>query len=149
MITYLKGDATDPKVDGPKIIAHVCNNKGGWGRGFVLALSVRWEEPEEAYRAWSRSGIRLGNIQTVEVGEGVWVVNMAAQNGYASRGNPVPLDYRALEDCLSQVNSVAVSMGASVHMPRIGCGLAGGKWGEVEKIIFRTLPEVPVYVYDL
>lgn len=28
-IIYLKGDATEPTGDGLKIIAHVCNNKGG------------------------------------------------------------------------------------------------------------------------
>jgi O-acetyl-ADP-ribose deacetylase (regulator of RNase III) len=33
-------------------------------------------------------------------------------------------------------------------MPRIGCGLAGGKWGEVEPIIVRALREVETYVYD-
>jgi hypothetical protein len=35
-------------------------------------------------------------------------------------------------------------------MPRIGCGLAGGKWEEIEPIIERTLIEadVKVTVYD-
>lgn len=42
-IIYLKGDATEPIGTGHKIIAHVCNNKGGWGRGFVLAISKKME----------------------------------------------------------------------------------------------------------
>ena len=35
-------------------------------------------------------------------------------------------------------------------MPRIGCGLAGGKWEEIEPIIIRQLCEkdIAVYVYD-
>jgi hypothetical protein len=35
-------------------------------------------------------------------------------------------------------------------MPRIGCGLAGGKWERIESIIVKTLCEadVPVTVYD-
>jgi hypothetical protein len=42
-------------------------------------------------------------------------------------------------------------MRASVHMPRIGCGLAGGKWEEIEPIIERTLVAkgMTVVVYDL
>jgi hypothetical protein len=32
-------------------------------------------------------------------------------------------------------------------MPRIGCGLAGGKWEEIAKIIQQTLT-VDVYIYD-
>ena len=53
-ITFVRGDATTPSGKGPKIIAHVCNDIGGWGKGFVLALSRRWPEPERAYRAWHR-----------------------------------------------------------------------------------------------
>jgi hypothetical protein len=34
-------------------------------------------------------------------------------------------------------------------MPRIGCGLAGGDWSTVEKIINDSLPDIDVYVYDL
>jgi hypothetical protein len=32
-------------------------------------------------------------------------------------------------------------------MPRIGCGLAGGKWEEIEPII-KKLMTVDTYVYD-
>jgi hypothetical protein len=40
---------------------------------------------------------------------------------------------------------------ASVHMPRIGCGLAGGEWGRVESIVRDTLcaEGIEVTVYDL
>ena len=55
-IRYLKGDATCPQAKGVKIICHVCNDIGGWGKGFVLALSRRWEQPESEYRAWYAQG---------------------------------------------------------------------------------------------
>ncbi len=45
-IKYITGDATNPEADGLRIIVHVCNDIGGWGRGFVLALSNKWEVPE-------------------------------------------------------------------------------------------------------
>lgn len=48
-INYLKGDATSPQARGIKIIAHICNDLGGWGKGFVMAISKRWAEPEKAY----------------------------------------------------------------------------------------------------
>lgn len=50
MINYVTGDATKPQGDGIKIIAHICNNRKGWGKGFVLAISRRWAEPERIYR---------------------------------------------------------------------------------------------------
>jgi O-acetyl-ADP-ribose deacetylase (regulator of RNase III) len=45
----------------------------------------------------------------------------------------------------------SLGAGATVHMPRIGCGLAGGDWERVETIIQNTLgvAEVPAVVYDL
>lgn len=41
-------------------------------------------------------------------------------------------------------------MGASIHMPRIGCGLTGGKWENIEPIILETLSKnnINIYVYD-
>jgi O-acetyl-ADP-ribose deacetylase (regulator of RNase III) len=44
----------------------------------------------------------------------------------------------------------AKELNASVHMPRIGCGLAGGEWSKVEPIIIETLCKngVEVTVYD-
>ena len=37
-LRIIKGDATAPQGSGTKIIAHVCNDQGGWGKGFVLAV---------------------------------------------------------------------------------------------------------------
>jgi O-acetyl-ADP-ribose deacetylase (regulator of RNase III) len=51
-IAYHTGDATRPVGRGNKIIAHVCNDQGRWGKGFVMAISARWPLPEEAYRKW-------------------------------------------------------------------------------------------------
>ena len=45
---------------------------------------------------------------------------------------------------------MACFKGAAVHMPRIGCGLAGGKWETIEPIV-RGMAEkhgVDVVVYD-
>lgn len=70
-LRIVRGDATSPQARGPKIIAHICNDLGGWGKGFVLAVSRRWPEPERAYRQWhrERSGndFGLGAVQLIQV----------------------------------------------------------------------------------
>jgi len=38
---------------------------------------------------------------------------------------------------------------ATIHLPRIGCGLAGGKWESVEPLIREAMPDTGVFVYDL
>jgi O-acetyl-ADP-ribose deacetylase (regulator of RNase III) len=54
-IKYIKGDATKPVGDENKIIVHVCNDIGGWGKGVVVAISKRWKGPEESFRKWYAS----------------------------------------------------------------------------------------------
>lgn len=70
---------------------------------------------------------------------------MIGQKEIKTGSNGVPVRYEAIEKCLE-----TLSLNASIHMPRIGCGLAGGKWTEIEPIIERTLlnKNVEVFIYD-
>ncbi|MET9882314.1 macro domain-containing protein [Streptomyces sp. NPDC006430] len=153
-LRILTGDATGPQAKGPKIIAHLCNDIGGWGKGFVLALSRRWPEPEADFRAWHRgragNDYGLGAVRLVQVEEDTWVANMVGQRGIRTDSGGVPIRYDAVERCLAALTEHAVERGASVHMPRIGCGLAGGTWPRIEPLITRTLCArgVVVTVYD-
>lgn len=153
MIHYLTGDATAPIGGGHKFIIHVCNDAGFWNKGFVLALSRRWTQPETAYRNWAhhRKLFELGNIQKVAVAPGITVFNMLAQRGIRTIANPFPLSYGALRTCLAKVAIQAQTYRASVHLPRIGSGLAGGDWREVSFIIDEILSSqgVQSFVYDL
>ncbi|RII19426.1 Macro domain protein [Streptomyces sp. YIM 130001] len=151
----MQGDATAPQGEGVKIVAHVCNDVGGWGAGFVLALSRRWPEPEAAYRTWHRdraaNDFGLGAVQFVRADGLVRVANMVGQRGIRSGSEgAAPVRYQAIDSALGAVGDRALELGASVHMPRIGCGLAGGKWSEVEPLVRRRLAArgVPVTVYD-
>ncbi|MFF7790530.1 Appr-1-p processing protein [Streptomyces sp. NPDC007991] len=153
-ITYVRGDATVPSVKGVKVIAHVCNDIGGWGKGFVLALSRRWPEPEAAYRAWHRdragNDFGLGAVQFMQVERHVWVANMIGQRGTKTGSKGVPVRYEAIDTALAALAARAGELGATVHMPRIGCGLAGGKWSRIEPLIEERLIRrgIPVTVYD-
>ncbi|ORT54117.1 macro domain-containing protein [Streptomyces sp. CB03238] len=153
-IAYVRGDATAPGGRGVKIIAHVCNDLGGWGKGFVPALSRRWPEPEAAYRRRHREragdDFGLGAVQYVQVGPYLWVANMVGQRGIRTGSKGVPVRYEAIDTALASLADRAAELGASVHMPRIGCGLAGGKWSRVEPLIAGRLVArgIPVTVYD-
>lgn len=153
-IHYLRGDATAPQGKGVKVVAHVCNDLGGWGKGFVLALSKRWPEPEAQYRRWHReragNDFGLGAVQLVQVGPRLWVANLVGQRGIRTGSAGVPIRYEALERGLHAVAAHALATGASVHMPRIGCGLAGGRWDRVEPLVTTALTDrgVAVTVYD-
>jgi O-acetyl-ADP-ribose deacetylase (regulator of RNase III) len=190
-IEYVTGDATDPQPQGSgvKIIAHVSNDAGGWGRGFTEALSRRFVEPEHYYRRWHRlrkregflrslsrrddpghvevtgdfglgesqlAGVKAaevtsnsvsGNVTSLVASGPVFVLNMVAQAGFGPSSEP-RLRYPALALCLRHAQSFAEELGASVHMPRIGCGLGRGDWERVAVLVSR-LVSVRTFVYDL
>ncbi|MES2707578.1 MAG: macro domain-containing protein [Verrucomicrobiota bacterium] len=160
-IIYLNGDATRPQASGAAMIVHVCNDVGGWGAGFVLAVSKRWPEPERRYRSWKRNQgparnpedptFALGEVQFVEVEGDIVVANLIGQHGTRrGAGGTPPIRYDAVTEGLQKVAARASSLGASIHMPRIGCGLAGGSWDQMEPIIQKCLtePGLKVFVYD-
>lgn len=153
-LTVLSGDATAPVGTGPRIIVHICNDIGGWGSGFVVAVSKRWKEPEADFRAWYKerdaNDFALGAVRFVPVGEKLWVANMIGQHTINATPDGPPIRYRAVKEALERVGDFALEHGAAVHMPRIGCGLAGGTWDRVGPIVTKQLLArgVETFVYD-
>lgn len=165
-IHFVKGDATKPQGEGHKYIIHICNDIGGWGSGFVLSLRENWPEAEKSYRSLKK--YELGMVDFVEVAHEphfVYVANMIAQRNVKDDGlGAPPIRYGALARCLEVVkdditnfrswmeHTDVIEAPVSIHMPRIGCGLAGGKWEFVMHLIYETFLYdgfCDVYVYDL
>lgn len=123
---------------------------GGWGAGFVVAISNIWPRPEKSYREWSRDpdSFRLGNLELVQVTPDIRICNMIAQDGFVTRYRKRAVDYQALETCLQKLAKVLPADNL-IMMPRIGCGIGGGNWEEVENIINKTLDNFQVEVYTL
>jgi len=161
-LVYTTGDAAMPRGPGPKVIVHCVNDIGAWGAGFVLALREAWPKAEEAYRSWSHNkedpqieetGSRqLGEVQFVLVGPKLWVASLVGQIGVGrgDDGRP-PVRYDAIRTGLIKINRFCRIHEATVHMPRMGSGLAGGNWTAIEQTVQAELAGkgVTVTVYDL
>jgi O-acetyl-ADP-ribose deacetylase (regulator of RNase III) len=153
-ILYVKGDATDLHNSRPCVLVHICNDQGKWGKGFVLAVSRRWPIVRQSYQDWSQGKTSLpfilGAVQFIAVEDNLWIANLIGQHGVARRGSQPPINYDAIRIGLRRVGDFAKEHVASVHMPRIGTGLAGGKWSEIYPIIMEELvmKDIPVIVYD-
>jgi O-acetyl-ADP-ribose deacetylase (regulator of RNase III) len=150
-IHYIQGDATSPQGKGPKVVAHIVNSIGKWGKGFVMAASSRWPDARAQYLKWHQhraaNDFGLGAVQFLQVEPWIWVANMVGQEGIATGSKGPPIRYEALQSCLTRLRAQLPER-ASVHMPRIGCGLAGGKWERIEPLIVAALNDVEVTVYD-
>jgi O-acetyl-ADP-ribose deacetylase (regulator of RNase III) len=152
-IRYVAGDASAPSGDGHRVIVHVTNNSAhALGQsGFARCLQQRFSSLASNYRSWtiSSNNLRLGNVHTVEVETGITVASVVAQEGFGSSAEP-RVRYEPLRAGLTEVAIQAQQRDASVHMPRIGTGQAGGRWEMIEPIVDEVLcrNRIDVTVYD-
>jgi O-acetyl-ADP-ribose deacetylase (regulator of RNase III) len=152
-IHFVRGDALRPRGEGEKIIAHVVNDQTpNWGAGFGKALQSKWPQAQRAFKeGFERThGSKLGLTFLSRVDDGVATFQMIAQRGYG----PSPktrLRYGALRDCLQQLREAAIQRSASIHMPKIGAGEAGGAWSLISNLITEELCTrgIRVTVYEL
>lgn len=152
-IEYITGDATAPKITGPSILAHVVNDTTpNWGAGFGRKVQAKWPVAHEQFRdAWQGAYCKnLGDIFLTEVKKNLSICQLVSQHGYGPSAGP-RIRYAALRDCLLALRDKALTMGASIHMPRIGTGEAGGSWLLVSALIDEVLCSagLRVTVYDL
>lgn len=152
-INYIKGDVTQPITEGNKFIIHVCNDIGAFGAGVALAIGKKWPVVKTKYKEWSnKDDFKLGNIQHVKVEKDLVVINMIAQHNIITINNIPPIRYDALQLCVKKVSDLALFNKVSVNIPYLmGCGLAGGSWNIVEKILIEELCEkgIAVIAYDI
>ena len=153
-LTFLRGDALEPRSTGEGIIAHIVNDKTpNWGAGFARAVKMAYPSVQKDFSEWvtyKPDDFSLGNVHTSAISDDLSIVHMIAQRGYGESTKP-RIRYASLKDCLEKVKDIALSRGASVHMPRIGTGYAGGNWNYILELIDEILVRnnVNVTIYTL
>jgi Zn-dependent peptidase ImmA (M78 family) len=151
-LQYVVGDALTPRGEGPKIIAHIVNDATpNWGAGFGSAVTRKWPEVRKHFQAAVEGKrLALGQTYQTEVEPGLVLFHMVAQHGYGPARGP-RIRYASLEQALRSLAGYAIQTAASVHMPRIGAGEAGGNWLFISTLIEELLVNrgVRVTIYDL
>lgn len=143
MITYVKGDVTtaNPSIGA---IAHICNDIGLFNAGVAKSIRNKWPN---AYEKYKNEELYLGKNIYCNIRPKFYIVHMIAQKGVRSKTNPIPINYGALERCLTLLNQCHEKY--EFHMPRIGTGYAGGDWSIIEPMINTILADRSVYVWEL
>lgn len=153
-INHLFGDATAPRGGGPKVIAHVVNDRAkSWGGPFARSLGNRYPTAQKDFSEWThgeKESQELGAVHWFSPKTDLHVASMVAQKGYGASVKP-RIRYPALLQCLQVVSQRAKEIGATVHMPRIGAGQGRGHWPLIEELIDDALTRrgVPVFIYTL
>ena len=127
----IKGDLIELAKQGIfDAIVHGCNCYCTMGAG--IAKHIKNEFPD-AYIADKKTipgdGGKLGLYTSANIGN-LTVINAYTQFGY---GAGLQVNYDAIKDVFIAINNDF--SGKRIGIPKIGCGLAGGNWDIVEKII--------------
>jgi O-acetyl-ADP-ribose deacetylase (regulator of RNase III) len=168
MIKYKKGDVTLLSESGPSVVVHGVNDIGVMGAGVAKAISERYPSVRSGYMDWAIHGyyllenknknvtkipFQLGQIQVIKISKNLSFCNLVSQRGIKSFYDLPPVRYESICEGLYRLRDYCVNRRIeNICMPRIGCGLAQGKWSIVEKIIervFKSNPELNIIVYDL
>lgn len=164
-LRYTIGDATKPQSSSyQQVIAHCVNDLGLWGAGFTAALDSRYPEARASYLRWAspRTDVdieaarpfKLGVCKTSPLASGesvILIAHLMGQTGVGRKDGP-SIRYEHLRSAMEMLAGTAKHLyDCTIHMPRIGCGLAGGTWDKVEPIIRETLcaEDLDVTIYDL
>lgn len=146
------GDARKPRGDGPYLIVHLVNDKTpNWRGSFASAVKERWPVAQRAFKEWvSENPLQLGRVHVTDVEPDIAVATVIAQKGYGPSTRP-RVRYSALRQALAEVARIATRRGATVHMPRIGAGEAGGDWRIIRELVTDALvsESISVTVYSL
>lgn len=106
--------------------------------GIAKQIRAKWPQVYDGYLAWfdafkDMPGAIMGSVNFVDVAEGLTVANCFGQYYYGTEYRQT--DYPSLFCCLDIVCREANRDGVAIHLPKIGCGLAGGDWAIVEQLL--------------
>ena len=156
MITVQFGDAITCPGD---ILVHQVNYEGVMGGGIAYAIRKKLlpaaEYAEYERRCEAGGKHNLGTVLWSRLPEGLpkkYVANCFSQLGEDNVEEEFEDDgltsYTALRKCLEEVRAFAIRKNLSVVIPGyIGCGIAGGEWGRVSKLLFDVFMQAPVKAY--
>ena len=132
------------------ILVHQCNCLGIMGGGVAKAVKDKYPKVFREYKVLCDRNIGntlnlLGETQFVKCEDGIVVANIFGQ---LNVGMGRQTDYFALESGLKNVLKYAIENDIGcIGIPyKIGCGLGGGNWAYVSKIIDNIFSDVDLVV---
>lgn len=149
MIKYVVGDIF---LGGDDVIVHGCNCWNNFGAGIALKVSEYYPQAYMVDKA-TKEGDRnkLGSYTAFEC-DNIFLPNkkITIVNAYTQFYPSVkmkPFDYKAFEEVLPKIRNKFYNK--SIAFPKIGCGLAGGSFPIVTKMIKKCFGDIEVKLYVL
>jgi len=161
-ITYHQGNLLDV-IQGH--IVHGCNAQGVMGSGVAAGVKQKYPACFEKY-VDVVSSVPIPKRMTLVGREihwatpdgNLWLWNAITQFQHGRDPDLRYVNYEGLAKCFEHINdtmmgpfnTVAPPFNLMLHFPRIGAGLANGKWPVIESIIETTMAEgIKLFCWDL
>lgn len=130
------------------IICHQVNMMGVMGAGLAKQIRIMYPEVYEDYRWYLRNNkVLLGDIHYTKIGNDKYIFHLFCQNDYGTDKRYT--NYEAMSLCLAEVANISKERNYRVALPYgLGCGLGGGDWSIVRKIIDNAFRDL-VIIYKL
>lgn len=113
------------------VIVHQVNCKRVMGAG--LALQIRRKYPQH-FADYMVAEPKLGDIVITRVHSKLYIIGVYGQYSYGRYG--LYTNYSALRTAMIKAACFAAQKNLQMFIPYgIGCGLAGGDWSQVEKVL--------------
>ena len=153
MIIHLQGNLLESDCD---VIGHQCNCQMAYGAGIALQIKLKYPKAYQVFLSDDRKPEdKLGKYTIYDNLKDKTIFNLYGQLdcGYGK----VFTDYQALRHALAGMMQWVIlsesiyEIKLKVGLPyKIGCGLAGGDWEIVEKIIEEISNSCyhDIYVYE-
>ena len=150
----IKGNLITLALDGKfDVIGHGCNCFCTMRRGIApqMAKAFQCDQFQLEQERFKGQIDKLGRIQyRVSSPTGSFylkIVNMYTQYHWSEPSRfGIPLDYDALRLCLVKMNHTF--KGKHIGLPKIGCGLAGGRWEYVSELIGDIMTDCKVTIVE-
>ncbi len=141
MINTIHGDVLDTTN---AVIVHCVNCLGIMGAGIAKQIRIRFPEAYDVYReSYDSKLLTLGSVTYMyypktEQSEQKIIANAAGQETVGTKTRQV--DYDATRMCFYNINDAMKIFEnefkiSTINFPLFGCGLAGGDWQIISKII--------------
>ncbi len=152
----VEGDLIAQALQGEfDVIAHGCNCLSTMSAGIAVAMAETfgcdmYPMEQEGPNMNKLGCAEFGEVE-VEGDNMLYVFNLYTQHYFKSKTKgQVLLDYEALTLCLRKMNDGCKTDHDTpklhIGLPLIGCGLAGGDWERVKKIIQQELVDCTVTI---
>jgi len=154
-ITYKSGCLIEALDKGEvSAIAHQANCQNTMKSGVAKAIVERWPAVAEADQATKKGDPdKLGTLSFTPVFcedcEIRPVFNLYGQYTYGREKGVVYTDVKALGNAMAQMKLFLDSIGIKrVGLPKLGAGLGGAKWEDVESAIETELAGLDITIYS-